>query len=103
MRGFERLSVAGANWSYPTAIKFGAGRIAELPEHCAAVGIVRPLIVTDRMLATLPFLREVATSLGAPMFSEVQPNPTDANLAAGLAAYREGRHDGVVAIGGGSS
>jgi alcohol dehydrogenase class IV len=97
------LSVASANWSYPTAIKFGAGRVAELSQHCTAVGITRPLVVTDRMLATLPFLREAAMSLAAPVFSEVQPNPTEANLAAGLAAYRAGRHDGVVAIGGGSS
>jgi alcohol dehydrogenase class IV len=97
------LSVTSANWSYPTAIKFGAGRIAELPQHGAAVGMTRPLIVTDRVLAALPFLREAATALGVPVFSGVQPNPTEGNLAAGLAVYREGRHDGVVAIGGGSS
>ena len=43
-----------ANWSYPTAIKFGAGRIAELAEQCKAVGMTRPLLVTDKALATLP-------------------------------------------------
>jgi hypothetical protein len=26
-------SVPNRNWSYPTAIKFGVGRIAELAEH----------------------------------------------------------------------
>ena len=36
-----------ANWNYPTAIRFGAGRIAELPEACRAAGIARPLLVTD--------------------------------------------------------
>ena len=35
-----------ANWSYPTAVKFGAGRIAELATHCKAAGISRPLLVT---------------------------------------------------------
>jgi alcohol dehydrogenase class IV len=40
-----------ANWSYPTAIRFGAGRIAEIGEACAAAGITRPLLVTDRGLA----------------------------------------------------
>ncbi|MEO0959883.1 MAG: iron-containing alcohol dehydrogenase, partial [Pseudomonadota bacterium] len=43
-----------ANFSYPTAIRFGAGRIAELAEACAAAGITRPLLVTDRGLADLP-------------------------------------------------
>ena len=35
------------NWNYPTSIKFGAGRIVELPEHCRALGMRRPLLVTD--------------------------------------------------------
>ena len=43
-----------ANWSYPTAIRFGAGRISELPEACTAAGIKNPLLVTDKGLAALP-------------------------------------------------
>ena len=43
-----------ANWSYPTAIRFGAGRIAEIADACKAVGIEKPLLVTDRGLAGLP-------------------------------------------------
>jgi len=43
-----------ANWSYPTAIRFGAGRISELAEACAAAGIKKPLLVTDKGLASLP-------------------------------------------------
>ena len=43
-----------ANWSYPTALKFGAGRISELADHCKAVGLKKPLLVTDKALATLP-------------------------------------------------
>ena len=42
------------NWSCPTTIKFGAGRISELPGACAQAGITRPLLVTDRGLANLP-------------------------------------------------
>ena len=42
-----------ANWSYPTAIRFGAGRIAEIGEACAAAGIKKPLLVTDRGLAVV--------------------------------------------------
>ena len=42
-----------ANWSYPTAIRFGAGRISELAEACAAAGMKKPLLVTDRGLKSM--------------------------------------------------
>ena len=48
------MAAPRANWSYPTAIRFGAGRITELAEACAAAGISKPLLVTDRGLAPLP-------------------------------------------------
>ena len=96
-----------ANWSYPTAIRFGAGRIAELGEACAQAFIARPLLVTDRGLAALSVTQRAldameAAGLGRAIFSEVDPNPTDRNLAAGLEVYRAGGHDGVIAFGGGS-
>ncbi len=96
-----------ANWSYPTAIRFGAGRIAEIAEACAAAGIRKPLLVTDRGLASLPVtattLDHVAAGgLGRAIFAEVDPNPTEANLMAGIEAFRSGGHDGVIAFGGGS-
>ncbi len=95
------------NWSYPTAIKFGAGRIAELPEACAAAGIKRPLLVTDRGLADLPITAQTldimeAAGLGRGLFADVDPNPNEKNLDAGVAAYKAGGHDGVIAFGGGS-
>lgn len=97
-----------ANWSYPTAIRFGAGRIAELAGAVKAAGISKPLFVTDPGLAGLPV---VATALavldaaGVPyaVFSKVDGNPTLANLDDGLAAYKAGGHDGVIAFGGGSA
>ncbi len=96
-----------ANWSYPTAIRFGAGRIAELGEACAAAGMKRPLLVTDRGLAKLPVVAKVldlmkAGGLGGVVFADVDPNPSDINLDAGVAAFRQGGHDGVIAMGGGS-
>ncbi|MCC1482059.1 iron-containing alcohol dehydrogenase [Roseibaca sp. Y0-43] len=97
-----------ANWSYPTAIKFGAGRISELADQCKAAGIAKPLLVTDRALAALPITAQAldildAAGLGRAVFSEVDANPTEANMQAGLAVYRAGGHDGVVAFGGGSA
>jgi alcohol dehydrogenase class IV len=95
------------NWNYPTSIKFGAGRIKELPALCRAHGISRPLLVTDAGLANAPITLAAVQGLlddglAAVLFAEAKPNPVEANLAAGLAAYRRGDHDGVVAFGGGS-
>ena len=78
-----------ANWSYPTAIKFGAGRIKELADHCKAVGMKKPLLVTDRGLSTMPITKNAldildAAGLGRAMFAEVDPNPSDKNLEAGV-------------------
>ncbi|MCV6586161.1 MAG: iron-containing alcohol dehydrogenase [Marinibacterium sp.] len=96
-----------ANWSYPTAIRFGAGRIQELPEACAQAGITKPLLVTDRGLADLPITQGAldvleAAGLGRALFADVDPNPNEANLTAGVVAFRSGGHDGVIAFGGGS-
>ncbi|KXF89086.1 iron-containing alcohol dehydrogenase [Phaeobacter inhibens] len=95
------------NWSYPTAIKFGAGRIRELAEACATAGMKKPLLVTDKGLADLPVTQSTldileAAGLGRAMFSDVDPNPNEKNLEAGVAAYKAGDHDGVIAFGGGS-
>ncbi|WP_127557212.1 iron-containing alcohol dehydrogenase [Nioella ostreopsis] len=100
------MSLTG-NWSYPTAIKFGAGRIAELPQACAQTGMKRPLLVTDRGLRDLPITTATldimeAAGLGRAIFADVDPNPNETNLAAGLEVYKAGGHDGVIAFGGGS-
>lgn len=97
-----------ANWNFPTAIRFGPGRIGELATACASAGITHPLIVTDPGLAGLPM---IATSLAAlqqagiaaAVFAEVQGNPIGANVEAGVAVFKAGRHDGVIAWGGGSA
>jgi alcohol dehydrogenase class IV len=97
-----------ANWSYPTQVKFGAGRIRELADHCRAAGMRAPLLVTDRTLATLPITTTAldilaAGGLGRALFAQVDANPHGGNLTAGLRAYRAGDHDGIVAFGGGSA
>ncbi|MCA0997722.1 iron-containing alcohol dehydrogenase [Alloyangia pacifica] len=96
-----------ANWSYPTAIKFGAGRIAELPAACAQAGITKPLLVTDRGLAALPVTESTiavleTAGLECGLFADVDPNPNERNLASGVEAYNAGGYDGVIAFGGGS-
>lgn len=96
-----------ANWSYPTAVKLGAGRIRELADHCKALGMKRPLLVTDRGLASMAITANAldileAGGLGRAIFADVDPNPNDRNLDDGVRAFKAGGHDGVVAFGGGS-
>ena len=84
-------SVPNRNWNYPTAIKFGVGRIAELAQHCADAGVKKPLFVTDKALASLPITADAVAvlqgaGLGSAVFSDVDPNPNEANMSAGIAA-----------------
>ena len=102
------MTVPSMNWNYPTAIKFGPGRVRELATHCAAAGITKPLLVTDRALAALPITTGAldildAAGLGRAIFSDVDPNPNEANMAAGIEIYKAGGHDGVICFGGGSA
>ena len=102
------MTAPTANWSYPTAVKFGPGRVRELAEHCRAAGLKKPLLVTDRALAALPITAAALDvleggGLGRALFAEVDPNPNEANMAAGIAAFTAGGHDGVVCFGGGSA
>lgn len=95
------------NWNYPTSIRFGAGRIGELPDACRELGMAKPLLVTDGQLAsnaiTLDALdRCKAAGLDCGLFTDVSGNPTGEQVEAGVKAFRAGGHDGVIAFGGGS-
>jgi alcohol dehydrogenase class IV len=96
------------NWNYPTLIRFGAGRIRELPDVCRSLGMQRPLLVTDSGLAALPMIANAvrsceAAGLGCVVYSDVQGNPVADNVMYGVATYQAGGHDGVIAFGGGSA
>ena len=96
------------NWNYPTAIRFGAGRLKELPQLCAELNMRHPLVVTDSGLAKLPLMQQLqhtlqAASVAHDVFADVRPNPGGADVERGVAAYRASQHDGVIAIGGGSA
>jgi len=96
------------NWSYPTEIRFGAGRLGELAEVVRAAGLNNPLFVTDRMLSELPITKAAIAALdGAGLafgfFNGVDANPNEKNLSAGVEVFNKGRHDGVIAFGGGSA
>lgn len=102
------MTVPSVNWNYPTAIKVGPGRIDELPDHCRALGMERPLLVTDPALAALPMLDHAERAcreagLGCAVFHDIKGNPTGRNVDDGVTAFKRGRHDGVIAFGGGSA
>lgn len=96
-----------ANWSFPTAIRFGAGRLKELPDACQTARITHPLLVTDSGLAGSELVQRALqycseAGLPAKVYSNVQGNPTKANVLEGVKVFQAGNHDGVIAFGGGS-
>ena len=97
------MALPHANWNYPTAIRFGAGRIAELGEACRTLGMKRPLLVTDPALAEMPMVEQALAAAGAKLFCAIHANPVRADVEAGLAAWKAGGHDGIIAFGGGSA
>ncbi len=105
MLNLDHLQV---QWNYPTSIRFGVGAAGQLAELCRNLGVHRPLLVTDVGLAKLPIVGNVmeqlvAADLRCVLFSQIKPNPTVDNVDAGVMAYRQGGHDGVIALGGGSA
>ena len=103
----EDSLISRCDWSFPVPIAYGPGRLREMGEHAAKLGLTKPLIVTDQGSAGLPFidvLRQALLSagIGSEVFADVAPNPRDSDIALARKAYLEGGHDSVIAIGGGS-
>ena len=96
------------SWSYPTQVRFGPGRIREMARACGSLGMTKPLLVTDPVLAALPMVQagldaNAKSDMPTGLFTQVQGNPVGRNVMDGVAAYRDGGHDGVIAFGGGSA
>lgn len=96
------------NWSYPTNVRVGAGRLQELAKCCKQLGMQAPLLITDPGLAALPVVEKALQvcrdgGLQVGLFSAVKGNPTGTNVTDGVAALKAGQHDGVIAFGGGSA
>src|SRR3954471_460264 len=102
------MTIPNRNFTFPTAVKFGAGRIKELAEHCKANGMTRPLFVTDPGLAAMPMVGSIldelkSSQIEVELYSKVRPNPVEANVTEGVEVFTAGGHDGVIAFGGGSA
>ena len=99
--------LSNADWDIPIPIFYGPNRISELGAICQSNNIMRPLIVTDKGSVELPFVKIIlkilnVAGLKTDVFGEVSPNPLDSEILLGKSIYRDGKHDGIIAIGGGS-
>ena len=92
------------NWNYPTSIWFGINRIKEVEIACDNLNIKNPLIVTDPGILKTSIIAKVINSLTneANVYSDVQGNPTGENVTNGVNVFNKAKHDGVIAVGGGS-
>jgi alcohol dehydrogenase class IV len=95
------------NWRIPTEILAGAGRIGELFPRVRDLGVRRALIVTDPGVAALPFFPAILAraekfGIAVAVFKDVHPDPVEADVVAGLAAFAAHEAEMVIAIGGGS-
>jgi alcohol dehydrogenase class IV len=93
-------------FAFPTPIVFGPGARTEVAAHLAAAGRSRPLLVTDRGLASLPVFERFQNELGSvafAVFSNIFGNPVRSQVAEGVSAYRAHRADSIVGVGGGAA
>ena len=95
------------DWTFPTSIRYGPGRIKELIEICNQKGIKRPMIVTDKGSKDLNFINNILSdlkknNLDPKIFANISPNPKDVEIILGKSEFRNGNHDAIIAIGGGS-
>ena len=95
-------------YNFPTTIRFGAGVIAELPDHLASAGLSRPLVVTDPVVAQLGFLADIRRSLTAKgfsveVFSDIHKNPIKTDVIKGGDVFAATDRDCIIGIGGGAA
>ncbi|WP_119678525.1 iron-containing alcohol dehydrogenase [Indioceanicola profundi] len=104
----EDVNCLRGTWTEPNDIWFGVGRISELNQAAACLGMTRPLVVTDPGLAGSSILRQAMTTCQAhglklSVFSDIKSNPSLQHARGAAGAYRQGGHDGIIAFGGGTS
>ncbi len=95
-------------FSFPTIIRFGAGAVKELPAHLLANGLSRPLLVTDPMISSLDFFRDIkdsltAKSISVEVFSDIHKNPVKSDVLKGGDVYKATNRDCIIGIGGGAA
>ncbi len=92
------------SFAFPTPVLHGPGAMREVPPRLNAMGARRPLVVTDPGLLSTPAFQALRALLPeAAVFSDVHPNPVEADVEAASAVYRDRGCDSVIGFGGGSA
>ncbi len=95
-------------FNFPTTIRFGVDAVKELPDYLAKNNLTRPLIVTDKTVASLPFFRKIvddlkASKISVEVFSDIHKNPVKSDVYKGTDAYDASKRNSIVGIGGGAA
>ena len=95
------------NWNYPTTVWVGKNRAKDLEKACVEIKTLKPLLVTDKDLINLEFIKDLVNDLEKKFklstFSNFSGNPTGENVDEGVEVFKKNSCDSVVAIGGGSA
>lgn len=99
--------MAVSEFHIPSLNLMGEGALTQAIETIQKKGFKHALIVTDAGLVAAGLVDQVTSSLQKTgiqysVFPEVHPNPTTANVEAGLALLKAGSCDLVISLGGGS-
>lgn len=91
---------------YLTHIHIGADSLLQLKSECERIGILRPLIVSDKGVVATGIVERVTATLpgmSCTLFDDTPSNPTEAMARRAADLYRDAGCDGLIAVGGGSS
>ena len=100
--------LSNQDWTFPTFTAYGPGRFKEIGKFCKNFNITNPLIVIDSGSTKLPFISDLQNLLAdakikSNIYSNISPNPRDDEIDGGCKVYKDGNHDAIIAIGGGSA
>ena len=100
--------LSAQDWTFPTFTAYGPGRFKEIGNFCKNFKIQNVLIVTDSGSIKLPFISDLQnllldSKIKSNIYSNISPNPRDDEIEGGCKKFRDGSHDGIIAIGGGSA
>ncbi|MDR0881882.1 MAG: iron-containing alcohol dehydrogenase [Candidatus Adiutrix sp.] len=92
----------------PPVNTVGSGTVKQVGDKLKSLGAKKPLLVTDKGITAIGVTDQVvgyikAAGLDVVVYDETVPNPTDKNVADGLAAFQKNGADSIVSLGGGSS
>jgi len=95
-------------FNFPTIIRFGAGAVKELPAYIKQNNLKAPLIVTDPVIAQLPFFKTIVADLknngiAVEVFSDIHKNPVKSDVYKGTDAWDNTKRDSIIGIGGGAA